>query len=102
MPMPIAPSTLPATFRGMSLDCADCAIHGMGSVPRTPPMVSRLLGRSQPAIDLVPVHHVPPYREIVRTAVLMLEVIRMFPNVIPHDRGVTFRDGIVLVRGAQD
>ena len=58
--------------------------------------------------DLCPVHHVPERGDIVRTAILILEVVGVFPHVEAKDRralGTRNRlahHWIVLVRGRSD
>src|SRR5262245_20683407 len=37
-------------------------------------------------VDLSPIDHVPPCLEVVRPAVLVLEIICVFPDVAPQDR----------------
>ena len=53
--------------------------------------------------DLVPIHHFPPGREIVRTAVLVLEVVRMLPDITTQDGGFSaahsWHQGVVLIGG---
>src|SRR5262249_32320123 len=57
-----------------------------------------LLGGRKPAIDLVPVQRVPPSRDVVSAAILVLEVIRMLPHVDAHDRRLTIHDWAILIR----
>src|SRR6185312_4419192 len=47
--------------------------------------------------DGVPVDHVPPGLEVVRAAVLVLEVVGVLPDVDPEDRDVVVQDRRVLV-----
>src|SRR5262245_29653580 len=36
----------------------------------------------QSLVDLIPVHHVPPRFEVVRTPVLILQIVGMLPDII--------------------
>ena len=45
-----------------------------------------LFGFFEAAIDLSPVDNVPPRGQIVRAAVLVLEVIGMLPDIVAEDR----------------
>ena len=45
----------------------------------------------------IPVDHVPPGIEVFRSAVLVLEIVGMFPDIVPHDWIQTFRQWTVLV-----
>src|SRR5438105_6063940 len=62
----------------------------------------RALRLPEPFCDRVPVDHVPPRRDIIWPAVLVLEVVRVFPHVQPHNRLLSLHQGIVLVRRARD
>src|SRR3954468_9217235 len=48
--------------------------------------------------DFVPVHHVPPRLDVVRTAVLVVEIIRVFPDIDAEEWCVPFHQRAVLVR----
>lgn len=37
--------------------------------------------------DLVPIYHFPPRRKVVRSAVLVLEVVRMLPDIAAQNGG---------------
>src|SRR6185312_11965580 len=65
------------------------------AMPETYLPAPRLLVASP---DLLPVHDVPPGRQIVRSAVLVLEVVGVLPDVNPEQRRVAVRDRRVLVR----
>src|SRR5579859_6006619 len=52
--------------------------------------------------DLVPVDHVPPGREIVGSAVLVLEIVGVFPHVVAHHRIQAVHQGAILVGGGHD
>src|SRR5437764_9676198 len=47
--------------------------------------------------DLGPVDHVPPRRDVLRPAVLVLEVVGMFPDVEAEDRRAPLHERAVLV-----
>src|SRR3954453_19836479 len=53
-------------------------------------------------VHCIPVDHVPPGGEVVRSAVLVLQVVGVFPYVVAEDREVAVRQGVVLVGGADD
>merc|ERR1719382_738409 len=38
-----------------------------------------------PSVDLIPVHHVPPRLDVIRAPILVLEVIRMLPDIDAQD-----------------
>src|SRR5437879_4093467 len=42
--------------------------------------------------NLSPIDHVPPGLEVVGSAVLVFQIIGMFPHVRPEDRFVAFHD----------
>src|ERR1700680_3268883 len=51
---------------------------------------------------LVPVDHVPPGREIVGAAVLVLEIVGMLPHIITHDGIQAVHQRAVLVGSGYD
>src|SRR6266498_3176402 len=53
-------------------------------------------------IDFRPVDHVPPRGEIVRPAVLVLQVVRVLPDIDAEDRFLALHQRAVLVRAALD
>ena len=53
-------------------------------------------------IDFVPVNDVPPGLQVFGTAVVVLQVVGVFPDVVAHDGVETLGDGIVLVGSAED
>jgi len=53
-------------------------------------------------IDLIPVHNIPPSREILRAAILIFQIVRMLPDIIAHDREQTLGNRIVLIGRADD
>src|SRR3546814_2787056 len=59
-----------------------------------------------PTLDLVPVDHVVERADVVRTTVLVLQVVGVFPHVQAEDRGVARADAlherVVLVGAALD
>src|SRR5688500_1583535 len=52
--------------------------------------------------DGVPVDDVPPRGKVVRTPVLVVEVVRVLPDVDPEDRRLPLHHRGVLVRGRDD
>src|SRR3954470_18100743 len=52
--------------------------------------------------DLAPVHGVPPRLEIVRAAVLVVEIIGVLPDIVAHQRALAVHDRTVLVRAGLD
>lgn len=57
----------------------------------------RLLRRVEALLNLGPVHHAPPRGDIFGAAVLILQIIRVLPDVQAHDRKVAFHHGAVLI-----
>ena len=53
-------------------------------------------------VDFVPVDGVPPGREIFGTAVVVLQVVGVLPDVVAEDGVVALGDGIVLIRRGHD
>src|SRR5438874_10296449 len=49
----------------------------------------------------IPVDNVPPGRKVIWTAVLVLEVVGMLPDIVAHDRVVSIHERAVLI-GAGD
>src|SRR6266550_962457 len=50
----------------------------------------------------VPVHHIPPSLNVVGPAVLVLEIIGVFPNIHAKDWLVAIHERAVLIRGGND
>src|ERR1700691_551045 len=61
-----------------------------------------LLGVGEVFLHLRPVNGVPPGLEIIGPAVLIFQVISMFPDVHTEESLTAIDDGIVLVRGGFD
>src|SRR5438128_292826 len=61
-----------------------------------------LAGLVKPFVDGIPADDVPPSREIIGTPILILEIIRVLPNVVAEDRRRAGRRRIVLVGRADD
>src|SRR5947209_18525216 len=59
-------------------------------------------GRLVSLADLRPVDHVPPRRDVLGPAVLVLEVVGMFPDVEAEDRRAPLHQRAVLVGGGFD
>src|SRR3984893_12604164 len=66
------------------------------------PVAPLPLGRRQALVDGVPVDRVPPGGHVVGTPVLVLEVVRVLPDVDAQDRHPALRYRVVLVREALD
>ena len=53
--------------------------------------------------DLVPIHHFPPRREVVGTAILVFEVVGMLPDIAAQNWGFaaahSWHQGVVLIGG---
>src|SRR3982750_1775828 len=59
-------------------------------------------GPGEPFLNLRPIHDVPPRLDVIRPAVLVLEVVRVLPHVEAKDWGLAFHQRIVLIRRARD
>src|SRR3954462_13019839 len=57
---------------------------------------------AEPRRDLAPVDHIPPGPDVIRPAVLILEVVGVLPDVESQDRLLAFHERVVLVRRARD
>src|SRR6188474_2346040 len=57
--------------------------------------------RREPRGNGLPVDDVPPRGEIVRTPVLVLEVVGVLPDVDPEERRLALHHRRVLVRGGE-
>ena len=64
--------------------------------------VGELEAPSQGLAHLVPVDHVPPRGDVVRPAVLILQVVGVLPYVEPENRRLPLHQRIVLIRRAGD
>src|SRR5258707_6316134 len=53
-------------------------------------------------IDFVPIHNVPPSRQIIRTPVLIIQIVGVLPDIISHNGMMSIHDGIVLISGGSD
>jgi len=62
---------------------------------------SRVCG-SKPLGDLLPVDQVPPGGDVVRPAVLIVQVVGMLPHVAGQQRDQAFAERTVLVGGGMD
>src|SRR5262249_60427428 len=85
---------VPAAFR---LRSAPCGLRGC--LARCPDLADRFLIA---LCDRRPVDHVPPGLEVFGAAVLVLEVVRVLPDVDPEQRLVRLHDRRVLVRRRVD
>ena len=54
----------------------------------------------EPPRNFIPIHHVPPRGDVVGSAILVLEVVRVLPYVQPEDGRFAFHQRAVLIRGA--
>ena len=64
-----------------------------------PQSLARSAGRAEQLGDLVPVDDVPERVDVVRTPVLVLEVVGVLPDVDAQQGGLAVRDRAVLVGG---
>src|ERR1043166_8768038 len=48
--------------------------------------------------DRVPIYHVPPCFDVIGSAVLVLEVVSMFPNIEADNRCVAIHQRTILIR----
>lgn len=55
-----------------------------------------------PPIDLLPVDDIPPRGDIIRTAVLVVEIVRMFPDIETENRDFAFGKRGILIGSAHD
>src|SRR3954469_1039775 len=69
----------------------------MSGLTKAKNLFEKAVGLAQALVDLIPVHHVPPGFQVVRTAVLVFQVIGVLPNVIAEDGKFAVRNRIVLV-----
>src|SRR5215472_7306554 len=53
-------------------------------------------------VDFVPVDYVPPGGQVFRAAVVVLQVIRVLPDVVAQDGIEALRDWIILIRCGDD
>src|SRR5258705_7047001 len=61
-----------------------------------------LLTGVKPLLGFLPVHHVPPGVEVIRAAVLILEVIGVLPHIHADHRKLSFHHRRILIRGRRD
>src|SRR5258707_13266255 len=52
--------------------------------------------------DLAPVHGIPPGLEVIGAAVLVIEIVSVFPDVVAHQHALAVHDRSVLVRAGLD
>src|SRR5437016_8412147 len=78
----------------------------MADGPHQPYAISHqplaMAASAQPLIDLRPIDHVPPRVDVVRPAILVLQVVGVLPDVDAEDRVLAVHQRTVLVRGALD
>ena len=53
-------------------------------------------------VDFVPVHNVPPGREVLGAAIVVFEIVGVFPNVVAENGEQALGDWAVLVGRADD
>src|SRR5690348_10948620 len=61
-----------------------------------------LAGFVETLVDGIPADDVPPRAEIVGSSVLVLQVVRMLPDVVAEDGRCAVGHGVVLVRRRRD
>src|SRR3954463_9075126 len=67
--------------------------NGAGSAPAP----AGLLAAIEAVLDFLPLHYVPPRRQIIRPAILILQVVRVLPDVHAEHRELAFHHRTVLV-----
>src|SRR5580698_7071613 len=77
-------------------------IRGTGAGKEPAPSLLSLLHGVEARFYFRPVYDVPPGRHVVRTAILVFEVIGVFPHVQAHHRILTLHNGAVLVGRGDD
>src|SRR5215469_1689897 len=60
------------------------------------------LRRVQSLVNLIPIHNVPPRLQVFRPAIVVFEIVCVFPYVIAEDRIKSLREWAVLVRRRHD
>src|SRR3984893_1843104 len=65
--------------------------------PRCVRKRNRIKASTESLVDLVPVHHIPPGADVVGAPVLILEVVRVLPDVDPEHGLLSFHQRAVLI-----
>src|SRR5487761_136871 len=61
-----------------------------------------LFSRRKAPFSLSPVHHAPPGADVFSTAVLIFQIVGVFPNVQPDHRKFALHDRAILIGGRCD
>src|SRR5688572_4674631 len=70
-----------------------------GQIPN-PKSLTLVILFAESRSDFGPVDYVPPGREVVRTPVLILQIVGVLPHVDAENRLLAFHDWLILVRRA--
>src|SRR5690349_3037781 len=81
---------------------AKCERRHKGRLSELRAAVYRALRGGEPLGDLAPVDDVPDRVEVVGALVLVLEVVRVLPDIDPEQWRLAVGDRVVLVRRADD
>src|SRR6267142_4474265 len=73
-----------------------------GLVVRRRRLAKGCLPAAESLVNLSPVDDVPPCVDVVGTAILVLQIVRMLPHVDAEDDVLSFHERTVLVRAALD
>ncbi len=85
-------------IRGTRLSSHSAQPQNSPGLNRDPGCSHLFLSQLKPLVNLVPIDRSPPGGEVVRTLVLILQVIRVLPDIIPQNGELPLRNWIVLVR----
>src|SRR5688500_11969266 len=100
----VAQAVARSNAKGSASACRAIAAAGDRRSPFARTVLTRAL-LPEPFRHLAPVHDVPPRRHVVRTPVLVLEAVRVLPDIQPEQdavRVLPVHDRVVLVRRARD
>ena len=61
----------------------------------------RVVGSLETPCDLVPVHDLPPFLQVLGAAVLVLQVIGMLPDVVHEEREMPLQQRIAVAGGGE-
>ena len=70
-----------------------------GRLDACPQSSEELLTGSEALSGFLPVHNIPPCADVVRAAILILQIIGVLPDIQPDHRVLRFHDGRILVSG---
>src|SRR4051794_27778099 len=77
---------------------------GQGAMERFPTVAAPIdfLLRVEAVFDFLPVDHVPPGGQVIRTPVLVLQIICVLPHIAAEHRRLALHDRAVLVGRRRD